>query len=111
MIGLCDGLGSSGGHCLLLTAALCGLEMHCLYWYLLLVHCGGPEMSVFLMCCKRGVQLVVGVCEMLLLFFVLTCGDFLWQHFGCLCCCLLPSIILKVVWGMSLSVLGVVLEG
>ena len=53
MIGLFGGLGRSGRHCLLLIA-LCGLEMYCLCWYLLLLHGGGPEMSVFLMCCLVG---------------------------------------------------------
>ena len=65
MIGFCGGVGSSVG-CCLLFAALCGLEIYCLYWYLLLLHSGGPEMNVFLMCClsdmdgigKRGVFIV-----------------------------------------------------
>ena len=58
--GLCGGLGSSGEHCLLLIAALCGLEMYCIYWYLLLLHHGCPEMSVFLMCCLPGAD---GACK------------------------------------------------
>ena len=45
MFGLCGGLGSSGSYC------LCSLEMYELCWYLLLLCCGGPEMSVPFVCC------------------------------------------------------------
>ena len=45
----CDG--SSGCHCLWLTSAFCGLGKYGLCWYLMLLHCGGPEMSVLVLCC------------------------------------------------------------
>ena len=70
-IGLCGGIGSSGRHCLLLIA-LYGSEMCCLYWYLLLLHDGGPEMSVCLMYCLAGAG---GVGE----------RGVLWVGWGCAC--------------------------
>ena len=51
VVGLCVGLGSSSGQCLWLIGAFCGLEMYELCWYLLLLHCGGPEMNVLFICC------------------------------------------------------------
>ena len=32
----------------------CGLEIYGLYWNLLLLCCGGPEMSVLFVCCQAG---------------------------------------------------------
>ena len=52
----CDGDGrlGSNGACCLLNLAVCGPGMYGLCWYLLMLHCGGPEMSVLGLCCWAG---------------------------------------------------------
>ena len=50
----CDGNGSSGGCCLWVIGAFCGLGKYGGCWYLLLLHCGGPEMSVLVLYCWAG---------------------------------------------------------